>query len=300
MRKMIKKLRHFFIPHPKNNYKAKILHPSFLTLIISVFLFSQASLNLLAGIRPDVLGYSSEITPEKIIALTNRERETLGLSSLKMDPLLNKVAQAKGADMIALDYWAHNSPRGVTPWVFITDAGYNYLYAGENLARDFAAPEAVVAAWMASPTHRDNMVNPHYEDTGVAVIDGFFQGHETTLVVQMFGKNIASLAKSEEISPLGETIQSKEEIPEPTRFEAPLPEIATPAAILSQNPINPFQFTRIISLGLAAFLFLVLFIDGLIVIRAKKTRAAGHNFVHGTFLLLIIIMIILSRQGIIL
>lgn len=300
---MIKKLRYYFIPHSKNNYKAKILHPSFLTLIISIFLFSQASLNLVMGIRPDVLGYSSEITPEKIIELTNRERINAGLTVLRMNLLLNKAAQTKGADMIALDYWAHNSPRGITPWVFITDAGYYYLYAGENLARDFAAPEGVVAAWMASSTHRDNMLNPNYQDIGVAVIDGFFQGHETTLVVQLFGKKMASASK--EPSELGETIQ-------PEKYEAPLPteekiipqelgtEIATPAAILSQKPINPFKFTRFVSLGLAAFLFIILFVDGYIVIKSKKVRAAGHNFIHGTFLLLIMMMILLTRQGVIL
>lgn len=292
---MIKDLRYYFIPHSKNNYKAKILHPSFLTLIIAIFLFSQASLNLLMGVRPDVLGYSSEITPEKIITLTNQERTNANLNSLKVDPLLNKAAQTKGADMIALDYWAHNSPRGVTPWVFITDTGYYYLYAGENLARDFAAPEAVVSAWMASSTHRDNLLNPNYQDIGVAIIDGFFQGHETTLVVQLFGKKMASASK--EPSELGETIQ-------PERYEAPLPTeekvIATPAAILSQRPINPFKITRLLSLGLAAFLFLVLFVDGYIVIKSKKVRAAGHNFIHGTFLLLIIIMILLTSQGVIL
>lgn len=292
---MLKRLRHFFIPHPKNNYKAKILHPSFLTLIIAIFLFSQASLNLVMGIRPDVLGYSSEITPEKIIELTNQERVNADLHSLKVDPLLNQAAQTKGADMIALDYWAHNSPRGVTPWVFITDAGYYYLYAGENLARDFAAPEAVVSAWMASSTHRDNILNPNYQDIGVAIIDGFFQGHETTLVVQLFGKKMASASK--ESSELGEKIQ-------PERYEAPLPTeekvIATPAAILSQKPINPFKLTRLLSLGLAAFLFLVLFVDGYIIIKSKKVRAAGHNFIHGTFLLLIIMMILLTSQGVIL
>ncbi len=292
---MIKDLRYYFIPQSSNNYKAKILHPSFLTFIISVFLLSQASLNLVMGIRPDVLGYSSEITPEKIITLTNQERANVNLHSLKMDSLLNQAAQAKGADMIALDYWAHNSPRGVTPWVFITDTGYHYLYAGENLARDFAAPEAVVAAWMASSTHQDNLLNPNYEDIGVAIIDGFFQGHETTLVVQLFGKKMASASK--EPSELGETTQ-------PERYEAPLPTeekvIATPAAILSQRPINPFKITRLLSLGLATFLFLVLFIDGYIVIKSKKLRAAGHNFIHGTFLLLIIIMILLTQQGAIL
>lgn len=292
---MIKKLRYYFIPHPRNNYKAKILHPSFLTLIISIFLFSQASLNLVMGLRPDVLGYSSEITPEKIIELTNRERNAANLNSLKVDPLLNKAAQTKGADMIALDYWAHNSPRGVTPWVFITDAGYTYLYAGENLARDFTAPEAVVAAWMASASHKDNILNPNYQDIGVAVIDGFFQGHETTLVVQLFGKKAAATKK--EPARLGETTQ-------PERFEAPLPSeekvIATPAAVLSQKPINPFKITRFFSLSLATFLFLILFVDGYVVIKSKKVRAAGHNFIHGTFLLLIIMMILLTRQGVIL
>ena len=64
--------------------------------------------------------------------------------------------------MIAKNYWAHNAPDGASPWSFFKNVGYRYLYAGENLARDFGDSASVVNAWMNSPTHRDNLLSGRY------------------------------------------------------------------------------------------------------------------------------------------
>jgi len=197
---MFKGLRRLFYPHSSNNYKAEILHPAGLCVLIAFFLLFQSFFNLSVNFAPGVLGFASDITPEQIVELTNEKRLAKGITSLKINEKLSKAARAKAADMFALNYWAHISPRGVKPWQFITDNGYHYLYAGENLARDFSNSGNVITAWMNSPSHRQNLLSEKYKDIGVAVVDGVLQGQETTLIVQLFG---TSQEKPQLIQPVG-------------------------------------------------------------------------------------------------
>ena len=133
-------LLHLFFPHQSNNLRAKLLHPSGLALIIGLFVIFQLTINQLTNNYPQILGYTSQISPEEIIRLTNRERTSAGLSEVKLDTKLSAAAAVKAADMFARNYWAHVSPVGTQPWYFVTEAGYSYRYAGENLARDFPTP----------------------------------------------------------------------------------------------------------------------------------------------------------------
>lgn len=130
---------------------------------------------------------ASTITPTNIVSLTNKERVKYGLGTLKNNSKLSSAALAKANNMFKEQYWNHFGPNGETPWQFIKAAGYTYVYAGENLAKGFKSAEGVVDAWMASPTHKENIVSGNYVDIGVAVVDGKLLGEQVTLVVQMFG-----------------------------------------------------------------------------------------------------------------
>lgn len=306
---MLAELRRLFYPHPDNNYKAGLLQPQGLSLLVGLFLLSQSLLNLSQGLMPGILGFASQIFPEEIVAITNQKRAESGLAPLKINPQLNEAARQKAADMFALNYWSHVSPRGVTPWTFITNNGYSYLYAGENLARDFSHSSGVVEAWMNSPTHRDNLLNPKYQEIGVAVVDGILQGQETTLVVQMFG---AQLSRPAKISKRAAQERRTQEgvIGEKTANPTPTPTFfqekeTTPAAILAAPDkkiswLSSFDLTKSLSLAFAVFLFGILAIDGLIIYQKQKIRVSGHNFIHGTFMIILIVMIILSHRGLIL
>jgi len=207
-----------FLPGRHNYYRARLLHLPVLAMMVFVFLLFHTSFSLLALSRPAVLGYSSEITPAKIIELTNKEREKNGLGLLKNNSLLNEAARRKAADMFAFDYWAHESPTGRKPWDFFKEVHYDYVYAGENLARDFYRSEAVVAAWMASPTHRENILNGKYQEIGVAVVDGVLNGVETTLVVQLFGTPVGTKVESRPEG-MGEmALEKEEEVKTPAVF----------------------------------------------------------------------------------
>ena len=85
--KLSRWLRHLFIPRHSNNHKARILHPASLTIIVALFLVGQFALNYYALVSPSVLGFASNITPEKVIELTNQKRAEKGLSPLKASSL---------------------------------------------------------------------------------------------------------------------------------------------------------------------------------------------------------------------
>src|SRR5207253_1856778 len=109
---------------------------------------------------------ATNISTDALLTFTNQKRQDDGIAPLHISSELSSAASAKAADMFAKDYWAHNSPDGTTPWFFFQKVGYNYVYAGENLAKDFDNSEGVINGWMGSPSHRENMLNGKYDEVG--------------------------------------------------------------------------------------------------------------------------------------
>jgi uncharacterized protein YkwD len=147
---------------------------------------------------------ASDITPEKIVELTNISRQEKGLDGLSPNEKLASAAESKASDMIQKNYFSHTSPNGTTPWHWFEEASYDYNYAGENLAMDFQSAKKMEEAWMASPTHRANILSEKYKEVGVATKEGMLNGHQTILAVVMFGsgdKNEISSASSKKFAP---------------------------------------------------------------------------------------------------
>jgi len=171
-------LYHYIIPTAKNNYRAKLLSTPFLVLItIAVFMF-----NTVAGVVPATKVYASISSPD-LLTLHNAERKKAGLGELKINAALTNSAQHKAEAMLAADCWSHYCPNGESPWKFFTDAGYEYIYAGENLAEGFYNNEDVIVAWMNSPTHRQNMLKPEYTEIGFGIVTGHFQGKDNNIII---------------------------------------------------------------------------------------------------------------------
>lgn len=119
-------------------------------------------------ISDSVTDYESEV-----IRLVNVERTNNGLSELKSNWELSRVARYKSEDMATNNYFSHTSPTYGTPFKMITDFGISYKTAGENIAYGQKTPEAVVTAWMNSSGHRANILNSSYTEIGVGyVADG--------------------------------------------------------------------------------------------------------------------------------
>ncbi|MEA3355220.1 MAG: CAP domain-containing protein [Patescibacteria group bacterium] len=277
---MIKTLSHLFTPRSSNNYKAKSLHASSLSIFIIIIMASQIIFSLIGKSIPGVLGLASSVTTQELIELTNQKRKENGLGELKLNPILVEAATKKAADMINKNYWAHTSPEGKTPWSFFKEADYKYLYAGENLARDFQDSNSVVKAWMNSPTHRDNILSSRYRDIGIVVIHDTFQGQETTLVVQMFGTTTDT------------SLSQTSKIDQPA--EAVLAEITTPPLL------STFDLTKSMSISLTLILLLIIAIDSLIIAKKKIIRLSGRGLAHLIFLGILLLLLIIVQPGLVL
>lgn len=136
------------------------------------------------------------ISTGSLISMTNSARVSSSLKPYAVNSMLSSSAYAKAQDMLKYDYFAHTSPQGKSPWSFIKNAGYSYIFAGENLAIDFQNSSAVFAAWMASSTHRSNILDKDFTEIGIAAVTGDYQGRMTTVVVQHFGARIKISQKS--------------------------------------------------------------------------------------------------------
>lgn len=159
-----------------------------------VALLAQVVYSFASTGHASVLGSVSSIQAADLLADTNQARERQGLPDLSLNTQLSQAAFLKAQDMFKNNYWAHVSPTGVQPWKWFADVGYNYSYAGENLAKNYPSAQATVDAWMNSPEHRANILDTHYFDVGFAVVDGQLQGQSTTLVVALYGAPVTAAA----------------------------------------------------------------------------------------------------------
>ncbi len=135
-----------------------------------------------------------------VIEYTNIARSLNGgLPALTGNETLNRDAQMKVDDMFAKQYFEHVSPAGVGPGDLAKTVGYAYVIVGENLALgDFGSDAKLVDAWMNSPGHRANILNKYYQEIGVAVGKGMYDGRETWLAVQSFGMPLSACPSIDE------------------------------------------------------------------------------------------------------
>lgn len=279
----------------------------------------------LAGVEkqyPAVLGDAANVTVQDLVTYTNMKRQANGLAPLKLNPQLSTAADQKARHMFAQNYWAHVAPDGTTPWVFIKDSGYQYLYAGENLARGFDKSSDVVEAWMNSPTHKENMLSPNYTDIGFAIMPGNLTGSDTILVVQMFGSPFSPKQEAEETeiaaapvntdpSPVVTGFVTPGLSPAPTVLPTPTATVATGslnesiplagvAAVQSSPLLDTDNVKRNISFILLSFFIIILAFDAILIERKQIVRAFSHNLDHILFLLFILIAGIIIGKGAIL
>lgn len=283
-------LYHLFLPHEGNNFRAKLLHHKIILFCTLVLFFGGLLLSLIRTNYPSVLGISFDISANELLRLTNKNRTENNLPSLSLNQKLSLAARKKAENMFAQNYWAHNSPDGKTPWVFIKDAGYSYTYAGENLARGFDTTEEVVSAWMASPKHRANVLSENFREVGFAVTTGKLNGEETVLVVEEFG--------DQDVGYIAEKYQNKEE---GVLYSGGHNAISS---VFSESS-GPKSFIKSLSLTnsldkiILSVFILALVLDMIVVERKRVARFVGHNMDHVFFLGLILLIIGLLSKGVI-
>ena len=132
--------------------------------------------------------FENLISVEGVVNYTNVERELAGLDKLVSNENLNTAAEHRALDMFAHQYFAHGTPFGSRPADFAEAFDYDYGFLGENIALGRYTSESVVQAWMDSEGHRTNILSSSFEDIGVESVRGMFEGQDTLIVVQLFGK----------------------------------------------------------------------------------------------------------------
>lgn len=141
----------------------------------------------------------SFLTQEGVIRWTNSQREKYGLSPLLENAILDEMAEAKVDDMFRNQYFAHASPSGEGVGDLAKSFGYEFIIIGENLALgDYKNDEELLQAWMDSPGHRENILNSRYQEIGVAVKKGGYEGRTTWLAVQHFGLPLSNCPSPDE------------------------------------------------------------------------------------------------------
>lgn len=306
-------LKHLFLPHEKNNYRAKIIHNSTLATILSFFLILNFAWYFISSVRPDILGISYSVSENELLDLVNKERAERGLHPLRINDQLSDAARRKAADMLEKNYWAHFAPdKSTSPWEFIRAAGYNYVHAGENLARGFTDAQPAMHAWMNSETHRDNILADKYQDIGFAIVPGTLTGEETVLIVEMFGSTTSqTLASAPQATIQGTSPPSSRVAIASAPDSVPMPDSSTAVSPASSAGSQPGSFTHVqsapkidsrttskavstVGLTFLAFAFIM---DFVIVERRKIPRIVGHNLDHIMLILTFLLFVYLQKSG---
>ena len=133
------------------------------------------------------------LTVPGVLNWTNVARNQNGLEGLSESLMLDRVASARLKDLFAKQYFDHNSPTGETPGDVAAKVGYQFINFGENIAMGYYADDqALVDAWMKSPHHRENILQPRFQEIGIAVGEGWFKGKLTWIAVQNFGRPLSA------------------------------------------------------------------------------------------------------------
>lgn len=119
---------------------------------------------------------------KELLRLINAERTKKGLSELKFNEELLKVARDKAKDLVDNNYFSHNSPTYGSPFDMMKSYGITYKTAGENIAGN-STLQGAVTAWMNSEGHRANILSNAYNYTGIGIVNSPKYGK---ILVQMF------------------------------------------------------------------------------------------------------------------
>jgi uncharacterized protein YkwD len=135
-----------------------------------------ALVSLLAAIPPPAFAEAAndhDAMIARVLELTNAERQKVGSAPLALSPLLNDAAQQYSSVLASSGCFAHTC--GAVPDMAdrLGQSGYTgWTAIAENIAAGYPSPEAVVAGWMGSTGHRENLLNPRYTEIGIGLAIG--------------------------------------------------------------------------------------------------------------------------------
>ncbi len=123
---------------------------------------------------PEVENSAMSQLEREATRLVNVRRAENGLKPLTISEALSVKARVKSTDMLENNYFSHNSPTYGSPFALMKALGIEYRSAAENIAMGYRTAEAVVNAWMNSPSHRANILSSNYTSMGIGHVDGYW------------------------------------------------------------------------------------------------------------------------------
>ena len=260
--------------------------------------------------KKGVLAYATDIGVDSLLSFTNQQRTTNGLNALKINTTLNQAAQAKANDMVARNYWTHNTPDGVEPWAFFDNAGYAYFRAGENLAYGFMTSGDTVNAWMNSPSHRENLLNSSFQEVGFGFANSndFLNSGNETIVVAEYGTPLIPITSVVNNTTAPTVSSTPKVVSEPTPIISPNTDnkpLAEPKAVkISRlttvtNGKMPILSTGTVILSILAILTIASRhgVKLLKMIRKGEKYVASHMLLDITLISLVGLCIIVSQTA---
>jgi uncharacterized protein YkwD len=139
-----------------------------------------------AEIYSPVLG-AETINPSDIVLYINNERMRVGAPPLRENATLTKAAQMRADVILKYQNFSHQDPNEhiqldtVLPMV-----NYPFRYASENIGMGDSSARAFVNGFMSSPSHKENLLNPELQETGVALVTGPYKQYYVNIAVQLF------------------------------------------------------------------------------------------------------------------
>ncbi|MEO5632916.1 CAP domain-containing protein [Gaiella sp.] len=165
--------------------------------VVAAFGVSFASPAMAADAAPAATERLKDLD-QQVLAALNKTRSARGLRPLVISDDLQDAAVAHSRAMLEKGFFAHDSPGGA-PFAarvrgFYRSAGYDSWTVGENLIynTDEITAEIAMAAWMASPGHRKNILTPGWREVGIGSLrapsaGGPFVGEPTWVITLDFG-----------------------------------------------------------------------------------------------------------------
>lgn len=202
-------------------------------ILVAAYLVHQPSKIPFDQQPSQVLSYATAMNTTDLLSSTNSQRSDNGIAVLNLNTQLTSAAQTKANDMVSRDYWSHTTPDGNDPWFFISNAGYAYKTAGENLAYGFDTGVTTVTGWMNSPPHRANLLNGAFADVGFGFANStnYVGTGQQTVVVAMYGAPTTQ--------PVAAPVVAQTSSPSPPPAPVQVAAVASaPSAVPSQTPSN--------------------------------------------------------------
>jgi Cysteine-rich secretory protein family len=308
---LFQKIKHHVVRTPENKGTPHFLRSEImmfflvLVLLMQVISFSGV-LNLILKSAPQMF---ASVLPSILALETNQYRNTNNVSSLLTSPLLSRAAELKAKDMAERGYFSHVSPDGEKPWVWFEKVGYSYTYAGENLAVNFTDSEDVTSAWIKSETHRENIINQHFTETGIGTAEGIYENKPTVFVVQFFGTPAEVVSAPTPVKKVTHSKTTKVKVATVATSSGSVLGLYTntvPSDLPAYAPIltSPRHVMNNIILGVILFFILILLISGIhtaknhdsegLITKSLHSLSAHKKLIYKVIFFLLLMCIIWS------